>query len=607
MVDLLSKGLDSVKGRLRSLSSASKETRQAFDQMAKSMKYAAGAGLATREIYKGLKPAVGLAGDLQSEMIGVKAELMGAGKDAKTLNSELKAIKSSAFAIQAWTPFDMTQIVALEKELVKAGAAVQDVVGEKGAAAAAAALAVYEKMDPTQTGKALIGIGTPFKIAADGYMDLADTVSRASSASTTGAAEIVETAKYAALNMALLGKSSKEMLTFSAVMAQVGIEGSMAGVSIKEFFGQAAKQRGFKDAKGNLKATVDIIKILREQMKGMGSGDQLTKLEKIFGERGGKVAMGLLNEGKGSYEDIAKAIDAGISLQEKLNLSMGAFNNQLTALQGTFKSTIADLFQPALIPLTALLKKTNDFITAIGTLSQKGDAAGKAVSGISLGALGAGTLATLALGGASLYYGKKVLKGAGGIKGLLKGFGGTAAGIAEGKAVQAATGVTPVFVTNWPVNFGGGPGGGILPELVKGGKGGFVARMLSKVGALPSLPGTAGMLGRLAGVGRIGATLAGGVGAAGAGMTAALVGGTALAAYGLGTGINHLIDKAFGEKGGLGAWLYDVFNPSETKGNKTEVNLSLNIDEKRRMTSTSDDMNTSVKLNRGNIIMASSH
>ncbi len=92
--------------------------------------------------------------------------------------------------------------------------------------AAAAALATYEKLDPVLTGKALIGIGTPFKIAASGYADLADQISRAASAST---AEIAEAAKYAAGPLASMQRSSSEMLTLIALMAQQGVKGLMAG------------------------------------------------------------------------------------------------------------------------------------------------------------------------------------------------------------------------------------------------------------------------------------------------------------------------------------------------------------------------------------------
>ncbi len=539
IVDALSKGVLAIKDRLRSLAGASKEVKRDFDRMTASFKYAAAAGLATRELYKGIKPAVGLAGDLQQEMLGVKAELMGAGKDAKKLAEELKAIKSTAFDVQSWTPFDMTQIAALEKELIKAGAKVEDITGKNGAAAASAALAVYERLDPVETGKALIGIATPFKITADRYMELADTISRAASASTVGAAEIAESAKYAAGPMASLGKSSKEMLALSAVMAQVGISGSMAGVALKEFFLEAAKSKMFRDSKGNLLPTLEIIKKMKVGLHGLGEAERNTRLNKAFGERGMQAAIALLNDGKGSYEDIARSMDAGISLEEKLNISMQGFVRQMQSLKGTFRSTIADLYQPALPILTVIVAKTNELVSTLGRASQKNEGIGKATTGLSFAALGLSGAAALALGGAGVLYGRRVLKGVGGIKGLMSGIGSKAAGIAEGKAVEAATGVTPVFVTNWPAS-GVGAGSATVEAL----KGAGWAKNL------PPLAGKAGLVGLAAGAG-----------------------------YAAGTGINYeldrLVEKLSGEDKGLGGWIYDLIHG---EGIKNNINIRIDKD-----------------------------
>ena len=106
IVDLLSRGLDRIKRRLHSLSSAGKDVQKSFDKMNKSFKYAAVSAIATRQLYNGLKPAISLAGGLQENMIAVKAELMGAGKNARTHANELKALKTSAFDVHAWTPHD---------------------------------------------------------------------------------------------------------------------------------------------------------------------------------------------------------------------------------------------------------------------------------------------------------------------------------------------------------------------------------------------------------------------------------------------------------------------------------------------------------------------
>jgi TP901 family phage tail tape measure protein len=574
IVDLLSKGVDSIKNRLESLSHASKELQQDFDRMGKSFKYAMIAGIATKEILRGLKPAISVAGDLQAEMLGVQAELMGAGKNAQALNSELRAIKATAFAVQAWTPFDMTQIVALEKALIKAGASVEEVTGKTGAAAAAAALAVYENMDPVRTGEALIGIGTPFKITADKYMELADTISRAASASTVGAAEIAETAKYAAGPMASLGRSNREMLALSAVMAQVGVSGSMAGTSLKNFFLEATKHKMLRDAQGNLLPTLKIVAKLREMLKGKGDADQQSALKKLFGEQGMPVAIALLNEGKGSYEEIVRAMEQSASLQDKLNKSMEGFRNQFTSLKGTFKSTIADLFQPALPVLTSLIAKTNEFVASIGNASQQSDKVGKAVSGISLGAAATGTAATVLLGGAGLYYGRKVLTGAGGIKGLLKGAGGTAAGIAEGKAVEAATGVTPVFVTNWPANLGGSVNPAqTAAEMAKGAKTLFptMGKIFTKIGSIAKTPLAAG------------------------------IGKGALAAAG-GWTIGSFLESSF-IKGWWGEKLFDFLNPEKAKLlNQNTINVSLSVDKNGRMYAESNDPNSKINLKRGGFI-----
>lgn len=558
IIDSLSKGVSVIKDRLHSLSSASKEVKQDFDRMAASFKYAAMTGLATREIYKGMKPAVGLAGDLQQEMLGVEAELMGAGTSARQLGEELKAIKSTAFGVQAATPFDMTQIVALEKELIKAGAKVEDITGKTGAAAASAALAVYEKLDPVETGKALIGIATPFKIAATGYMELADTISRAASASTVGAAEIAESAKYAAGPLASLGKSSREMLGLSAVMAQVGISGSMAGVALKEFFLEAAKNKAFKDVKGNLLPTVEIIEKLKKAFKGVGEADRAARLNKLFGERGMQAAIALLNEGKGSYKDIIKSMEQSATLQDKLNKSMQGFNNQMLSLRGTFKSTIADLFQPALPILTDIVAKTNELVTALGMASQKNGAIGKTTTVLSGGLLGLGAVATLALGTAGVLYGRRALKGVGGFKGLIGNIGADAAGIAKGKAVEAATGVAPVFITNWPDGMGGiGSAAKNTVETLAASVGGFKALLFSQSWR------AAGSLG-------------------GAG----LVGAAALGGYAVGTGISvaldNLAESITGEKAGLGGLLYDIFHGTGFAATPVQNNINIKIDKEGR-------------------------
>lgn len=611
LIDALSRGVDRIKSRMKGLAAANKEVQNSFDNMARSAKYAAIAAMGTREIYKGLKPAVAVAGDLQAEMLGARAEMAGSVKDAKELGRQLKQIQSNAFQIQATLPLDQAQIVALEKELLKAGAKIEAVVGKQGAAAASAALAVYEKMDPVETGKNLIGIATPFGLRADQFMNLADQIARASSASTVGAAEIVETAKYAAPAMSELKKSSGQMLELSAALAQVGIDSSMAGVAIRQFYKAAAGLKAFKNADGSMKTEVEMAEVLQKTFAKMGESDRLARLNKIFGDRGYTVALALMKEGEGSLAMINAAMSEAITLQEKLDIMMSGYHAQLGLLRGTFRSTIAALYLPALKPLTYIVAKMNEFVGLIGQVAQRREALGKVVSGASLGGLAAGGLATVGLGAAALWYARKMSKGVGGIKGLFGGAGSAAAGIAAGKAVEAATGVTPVFVTNWPAGGVGGGLGGLAGTKTGRGlltKAGQLAR--SGWGRMLGLPGSAKAsllgaralaLGRLAGMGGLGSTLAGSAGAVGAGTLAGTVAGAGALGYGAGSLANkYLIDgTALGDKIGEALNRIAAFFGNEASRQAIEINMR--IDEERRVTTNTNSMTTVVKpeLRRG--------
>jgi hypothetical protein len=179
---------------------------------------------------------------------------------------------------------------------------------------------------------------------------------------------------------------------------------------------------------------------------------------------------------------------------------------------------------------------------------------------------GAAGLSLAVLGGMAYGKGRQFMKN--------MNLGKTAAGIAEGKAVEAATGVTPVFVTNWPA---GGAGGGIPPILPEGGAG-------------------LGLMGKL------------GVGAV-----------FGLAVY----EITSILEKKF-IGGAIGSKAYDITHSGEAgAGKKTDallaqahdanmrgdyktakqilnqIKLIVHIDKDGRVKTDSDDINTNIDVNRG--------
>lgn len=124
-----------------------------------------------------------------------------------------------------------------------------------------------------------------------------------------------------------------------------------------------------------------------------------------------------------------------------------------------------------------------------------------------------------AAGAAGLYAVSRILPPV--MRSIAGRFGGVGAGVATGKALEAAAGVTPVYVTNWS-EMGGTGGVGLL------GVGGAAAGGAAAVGMLAKLRNMAGVAALLGNAP---------VGIAGLGATAAGVGLAGAAGYGVGTAI----------------------------------------------------------------------
>lgn len=284
----------------------------------------------------------------------------------------------------------------------------------------------------------------------------------------------------------------------------------------------------------------DSIEVLEDMRKGFvkltTDAQRFQYISKAFGKADLDTQRGLLAllSGKG-LEDMRKfeqqIKNAGGTLQRDLPTAIANAADQASRLKNTLREAAESFAKPI-----------NETIgNAIKYLLDSKEKGGLELSG--------GQLSAGALGGAGLAYGlSRVLPGA--VGKLLGRTGGLAAGVAEGKALQAAAGITPVYVTNWAEMGGGGSG-------IPGGPGPGGA----PTGGAPGLPGTAGAaasgaaavgllakLRNLAGVAAIvgNAPLA----IAGAGAVAAGAGLAGAAGYGVGTGIYKY--GLEGNKGGDG-------------------------------------------------------
>ncbi len=154
---------------------------------------------------------------------------------------------------------------------------------------------------------------------------------------------------------------------------------------------------------------------------------------------------------QGAYLDTIKGV--GELLKGKNIEKMVGFNEKIANASGTIKKDLPAAINNAVDQTGRLKAKlreaADDFIQPFNQGIAKGikkliDPKKEGGYELSSKQIAAGGATALLSGYIAYRFGGKAAKA------ILGKLGGTAAGIAEGKMVEATTGVTPVFVTNWP-------------------------------------------------------------------------------------------------------------------------------------------------------------
>ncbi len=516
-VDMFSGVLNKLRGRLQSLGKDARHVQRDFDLMQKNITAGLKALAVSAYAINKIKPGVSAAGDMQEALLGIKQELAGGATSAEKLARRMADVRQTAVQVSSNLPFSAEDVVKIETSLVKAGLKLKDITGKSGAAFSAAALAALTKQAPETIGKSLANIGAQFNFRGADYKAASDWMVRVASAAAVDVPELISGLRMAGSSAAALGVDFKDTATALATLAPLG---ELAGSSLNRFLAgvkgntpQAARlmkqlNLSFFD-KGRFVGMEEAVNRLRVAMAKIPDQQQrMLVLQQMFGEEGQRAALMFLQSKKG-FQDIEKSAHGALSMAQKLAIWGSGLNASMEKLSGTARSTLATLFDPLLGPLTEAVNKMNELTGAFGAFAEKHKTISQAVS-LGVGGLAAAGLTyglgRIARGG---FAGAKVLKGLFG-----KGAASTAAGIAKGKAIEAATGVQPVFVTNWPDGLGGvgvaaeavaaGAGRGWLSKLKTwtGKMAPFAARLGTSLGGIASTPVAAGIGSFGAGAGR---------------------------------------------------------------------------------------------------------
>ncbi|HOX22210.1 MAG TPA: hypothetical protein PLL10_02000, partial [Elusimicrobiales bacterium] len=203
-------------------------------------------------------------------------------------------------------------------------------------------------------------------------------------------------------------------------------------------------------------------KLLQARFANFG-GNRIKSLEKIFGgEEAAKAAEAFIKS-RDSIKSMNDQAARGLGIQEKnaqLSSSMAesyksAVNSLRLAASTPFKP-FTQVFARGAQHVSAATAKVSDFM-------EKNEAASIAL----------GTTIASGFGIAAVLGAVKLGKAAIGFGNVLRGAAGTLPGVMQGKALEKAAGVQPVFIVNWPTGFGAAgmaasaAGGGLVDKLGK--------------------------------------------------------------------------------------------------------------------------------------------
>lgn len=312
------------------------------------------------------------------------------------------------------------------------------------------------------------------------------------------------------------------------------------GIKVK-FFDKNQARRDIADVINDMKKKYQSLKTDQQRSQFIG---------KAFGEMDTESRTGIELMLKN-----AKTMPALTEIERKLYNVSGTFKRDMSEATanlvdqaGRLKAAMREAADGFSQPITKALADLIAWSMEKGEEAKQYTPDWKQIGG------GAATLGTLALLAKKFGLGK-----------YIKGKLGNAAGIAEGKAVQAASGVTPVFVTNW--NDSGSGSSGILEAVGAG------ATARTAVGGLAKIAAVAAPF-----LGPVSIAL-----------------GAVAAAGGLVYWIKSIQAERAREFADSQQHFFDWMN--QLQNQKNEINLSVRIDESGRVVANSNDMNTHLVTN----------
>ena len=266
---------------------------------------------------------------------------------------------------------------------------------------AALSLAIVGGVSVEKASSTLVQVGTSLGYTADGFEHVADVIAKTAAVSMSSVESISGAFKSASAVGELYGSTLTDIGTGLAALSNLGIQGTAAGTSLKNFFKDLSSGsekvtttfedmkmsiKDLKDSEGYFIPLIDVIKKLDAGLGTLTGKDRQDALGKLFGERGVKEGAALIkmlhtvstevNEFGETYANKLEEVNDRVSKSYAF-ATLGAIamsqttEAQLKSVANTLQTKFLEAFQevsPQIGEVARALKNafnSPEFITAI--------------------------------------------------------------------------------------------------------------------------------------------------------------------------------------------------------------------------------------------------
>ena len=229
-------------------------------------------------------------------------------------------------------------------------------------------------------------IATAFNVSAENYSYVTDIISKAAAESKSSVEGMTEAFKTASVINQQYGVTLEDTAVGLALLANAGIKGTAAGTALRNMYADLSghtkkasdqlKELGVQaldPLTGKMRSTAELfkelMKSLSESKTPIGAVDAI---QNIFGERGGKLAVSILNSLKAEMASTGKSYD---ELLEKINNAAGFAAiaaaeiglsplNQMKEVTATLQSTMVSTFDSLAPYLTETANKLKEIFSS---------------------------------------------------------------------------------------------------------------------------------------------------------------------------------------------------------------------------------------------------